>query len=191
MATNEKTNVSVGKPKVSGAIFHAPAETTPPTDATTALAEAFINLGYISEDGVTNTLDRSSTEVKDWGGETVLETDVEQTDDFQFTALESLNPEVLKAYYEDENVTGTLESGITVTVNDKEATERVWVIDQIMRRGALKRIVIPKGILQERGEIVYQGGEPIGYQMTIRGRKDAAGNSHYEYIKGASASPGA
>lgn len=185
MATNEKTNVSVGKPKVGGAIFRAPAETTPPTDATTALAEAFINLGYISEDGVTNTLDRSSTEVKDWGGETVLETDVEQTDDFQFTALEALNPEVLKAYYEDANVTGTLATGITVTVNDKEATERVWVIEQILRGNVLKRIVIPKGVLQERGEVVYQRGEPIGYQMTIRGRQDASGNTHYEYIKGA------
>ena len=35
------SNVSAGKPKVSGAVFRAPLGTTLPTDATTSLGNAF------------------------------------------------------------------------------------------------------------------------------------------------------
>ena len=38
---NNKDNVSTGKPKVGGAVFTAAAGSTLPTDATTALDEAF------------------------------------------------------------------------------------------------------------------------------------------------------
>ena len=51
--SNDASNVSVGKPLASGAIFVAPSGTTAPTDAKTALAATFKCVGYISEDGVT------------------------------------------------------------------------------------------------------------------------------------------
>ena len=38
-------NVSVGKPKIAGAVYVAPLGTTLPTDAVTALATAFKGLG--------------------------------------------------------------------------------------------------------------------------------------------------
>ena len=43
------SNVTTGKPKKGGAIFRAPAGTTLPTDATTALNEKFVCLGYCGE----------------------------------------------------------------------------------------------------------------------------------------------
>ena len=43
-------NVTTGKPKTGGAVFRAPLGTALPTDAKTALDEAFKNLGYCSED---------------------------------------------------------------------------------------------------------------------------------------------
>lgn len=66
------TKVTAGKPKVGGALFRAPAGTALPTDAVTALAEAYKCLGYVSEDGVTNSTSIDSDEVKAWGGDTVL-----------------------------------------------------------------------------------------------------------------------
>lgn len=49
------SNVTAAKPRTGGAIYRAPLGTAIPTDATTALAEAFKALGYLSEDGLVNT----------------------------------------------------------------------------------------------------------------------------------------
>ena len=51
---NDATKVSVGKPAVDGAVFSAPIGTALPTSTSAALNAAFANLGYVSEDGVTN-----------------------------------------------------------------------------------------------------------------------------------------
>jgi len=77
------TKVTAGKPKVGGALFRAPAGTALPTDAVTALAEAYKCLGYVSEDGVTNSTSIDSDEIKAWGGDTVLTPQTGKTDTFK------------------------------------------------------------------------------------------------------------
>lgn len=187
---NTATNVTAGKPKIGGAIFRAPIGTTLPTDATTALAAAFVCLGYVSEDGLTNDNTPESENIKAWGGDTVLNVQSGKDDTFGFTLLEVLDVNVLKTVYGDDNVTGTLETGITVKANSKDLTEYVWAIDMVLRNGAVKRIVIPNGKVSEVGTITYADGEAVGYETTLQTAADSAGNTHYEYIKRTSGSSG-
>lgn len=176
--------VSAGKPKVGGAVYRAPLGTALPTDATTALAVAFVDMGYISEDGVTNSNSPETEKIRAWGGQVVLIVSTEKPDTFKLTFLESLNENVLKTVYGDGNVTIDAQAGtINVVASAEELEEHVYVIDVAMRGGAMKRIVIPSGALSELGDIVYKDDEPIGYEVTLDGMPDASGNNHYEYIK--------
>lgn len=180
---NEKNNVTTGKPKVGGAIFRAPAGTVLPTDAASELGEAFVGLGYISEDGLKNSTDISTEKIKAWGGDVVLTSQTEKTDEFSFELIESLKRAVLETVHGEENVSGDLSTGMTVKVNSKEHEECVWVADMIMRGNVLKRVVIPCGTVTTVEEVTYDDSNAVGYGITISAMPDDRENTHYEYFE--------
>lgn len=175
------SNVSAGKPKISGAVFRAPSGTALPTDATTALANTYKELGFVSEDGVTNNNTPKSDNIKAWGGQTVLVVQNEKNDEFTFTLIEALNVEVLKTVYGPDNVTEA-NGAITIEATADPIPNAVYVIDVVMTGGKAKRIVIPDGAISEIGKITYKDDEPIGYELTVNALPDASGVNHYEYI---------
>lgn len=180
---NDTTKVTVGKPKVSGALFRAPLGTALPTNATTELNSAFINLGFLNEDGVVNSNDTETEDIKAWGGNIVLTPVTETKDTFEFTLIEVLDTATKKLYFGDDNVSGSLEEGLVVKANSKLASPASYVIEMIMGTNNLHRIVIPSGTIAERGEITYTDGEAVGYNVKINAQPDKEGNTHYEYTK--------
>ena len=184
MAT--EANVTTAKPKIGGAVYSAPLGTALPTDATTKLDDAFKALGYISEDGMTNSNSPESENIKAWGGVVVSSVQKEKTDTFKYMLIEALNVEVLKEVYGPDNVSGDLSSGITIKANSKELPHHCLVIETVLKGGVLKRIVIPSGKVTAIDEIPYKDGSVLGYGTTVTAFPNAADDTHYEYIKGAS-----
>lgn len=179
------TNVSAAKPRTGGAVYIADPTATLPTSATAELGAGWTALGYVSEDGLTNSNTPNTEVINAWGGDPVLTLYNAKEDNFQFQLIEVLNLAVMKAAYGDDNVSGTLADGITVRANNNELPEKAYVFDMIMRNGALKRIVVPSASLQSLGDVVYSDSAAVGYDITIGAKADATGNTHYEYIHAA------
>ena len=181
MADNNAQNVSVGKPKVGGAIFVAPAGTAIPTDAKTALASAFENVGFISEDGVSNEIETETEEIKAWGGDIVLNPQTSRAERYTFTMIET-NVTALKVVFGSDNVSEGEDGSITIKHNGKEREEYVYVIETLIGTDRVKRQVIPRGKVSEIGEIVYKDDEVMGYETTVAAQLDTSNNTAYEYI---------
>ena len=186
-----KENVAVGKPKVGGAIHVAPAGTTLPTDATTALAAAFVNLGYVSEDGLTNSNSAAVETIHAWGKDIIFSKDGDD-ETYSWTLLEVLDANVQKFIRGADNV--TVAEGGAMSVQVRRPSERtqmeehVIVVDMILRKRAVRH-VIPRGVITEVGEVTYTDDNTVGYQVTVTALADENGNSHYEYTAAPAAAP--
>lgn len=179
---NNASNVTAGKPAIAGAIHVAPKGSVLPTDATSPLDESIWEaLGYVSEDGLTNSTTLESTDIKAWGGDTVLNIQTSKDDTFSFTLIEVLNAAVLRFVFGSANVSGDLDSGLTVKVNNADVEEVAIVIDMLLRDNTSRRIVIPDCKISEVGDITYSDGDAVGYETTVTCIPDEAGNYHYEY----------
>lgn len=187
---NTAENVTAGKPMITGAVFVGAENATLPT-STDATLTGFTDLGFISDAGLVNTNTASVTSIKAWGGDTVLDITTEKPDTFKLAFLESKKAEVLKLVYGDDNVTGTLAEGMTIKANAKELPIKAMVIDMILSENDAKRIVLPKSRVTTVGDISYTDNDVVKYELTISAYPDGNGNTHYEYLKGATGATGA
>ena len=187
MADTQK--VTYGKPKIGGAVSVAPLGTELPTDALTELSLEFSNLGYISEDGLTNENSPETENIKAWGGDVVLVTQTDKEDTFGFKLIEALNVAVLKFIYGADNVSGDIDTGIKVKANAKELEPVSIVVDMVVQ-SALKRIVIPNAKITEVAEIEYKDDDAVGYDVTVQAVPNTDGDTHEEYIIKANAQEG-
>lgn len=168
-----RRNVLVGAPDVqaSGGITVGPAlkeSTNFPTDATQELDGALnhVAAGYVSEDGVVKTVDRSTEKIKDWNGDTVLITQSDHSVTLQVTFLEGANGEVLKMIAGENNV--TIE-GDTVRVVDNADELPHRSIAFYINGGNGSRILVfaPDAQVTEVGETTYVRSDVVKYQATM------------------------
>jgi hypothetical protein len=168
MALNAE-NVNVG---ITGAIYVGETTATAPTGATSSLT-GFDDLGYISADGVTETRDRSTSQIRAWqNSDLVREVVTEATATFQAVLLET-NLKTVELYYGAavDEADGSVEINPAATGGRKS-----FVIDLIDGADAI-RTYVPVGEILSIGEQVYQNGEPVGYDVTITAYVGAEGYS--------------
>lgn len=151
----------------TGAVYTAATTATAPTSATGTLT-GFTDLGYISTDGVTETRDRSTNQIRAWqNGDLIREVVTEETATFQFMLLET-SAATLAAFY--GVAVNTSDGSITVSPGTTGG-KKSFVIDVIDGADAI-RTYIPTGEILSVGEQVFQNGEPIGFDVTVTAMVD-------------------
>jgi hypothetical protein len=162
----DSTQVRAG---ITGTISVAPATATAPTDADDVLDTDFADLGYVSDDGVTEKRDRSSDTIKGWqNGDVVRELVTEANLTYEFTLLQT-NPDTVGLYY--GAAVDPADGSLTV-VPAATGGRKSYVLD-VVDGDELIRTYVPQGEITEVGDMVYANGEAIGYHVTVRAYTDS------------------
>lgn len=168
MPGTNAANVAVGKPDLalSGGMLVAPIGTERPSSVSGPYDEAYKSAGYISDDGVTESSERSTEEIRAWGGEKVRTVQTEHGSTINVTVIESRNAEALKLAFGPENVDTSTAGEIVVRRNSKTFPHQQFLF--VMLDGEDSRILdVPNGQVTEVGDVVYTDGESISYELTI------------------------
>ena len=184
--SNNAANINTGKPKAGAYMWAAPLSTsnlTIPTDATTALGTGFVCLGYVSQDGVTQSIDKNSNDVVDWRGDAVDSIDGTRAESSSFTLIET-NPASLKQYYGENNVVTDQTTGAITQVkhNGNSNDMYCYVWETVLKNGVIRRTVVPKAKVTDIGDIQYKSDDIIAYQLTIKHfPADSDNNTAFDY----------
>lgn len=178
-------NVVAGKPLATGGILSGPLGTPLPTDASTAPNVAITGVGYISDDGVSESMNRETDKIKAWGGDVVKIVQSEHSVTYQYTMIEAARAEVNREVYGEPNVTATVATTthgnqLAIKVTAEQLPHRVRVIE-IKDGDARVRIVLPDSQITEVGDVTYQDAAIIAYPVTVEAFPDASGVKAYKY----------
>lgn len=177
MAGTSTKNVVVGKPNLSlsGGVFVAPMGTTRPKSFDDPYDPAYKSVGYIADDGVTESNDRSADDIKAWGSDIVASPQTDYGIKIQFTMIESGNAEASKLAFGADNVTE--EDGEIVIRRNSKSLPQVQVIVDLLDGENSSHLDIGVAKVTEVGDITYADGDVVGYDVTLTCYPDEDGDT--------------
>lgn len=191
-AKQSSANVTFSKPGASanksGYIWVAPLGTTIPTDATTELDAAFVGLGYLSEDGLTEPASLTAgDDIVAAGGDTVAQADPTFSKTWTGTCIEALNEDLIKVAYGSANVTvdkatSSKDGSITVKEQAGEIEHHVIVIDEMLKGGRKRRNVMADATFLITGDISHVHTALVNFEFTINAYPTATQPAQTQYI---------
>lgn len=191
-AKQSSANVTFSKPGASanksGYIWVAPLGTAIPSDATTELNAAFVGLGYLSEDGLTEPASfEPGDDIVAAGGDTVAQADPTFSKTWTGTCIEALNEDLLKVAYGSGNVTvtnatETKEGVITVKEQAGDLEHHVIVIDEMLKGGRKRRNVMADATFLITGDITHVHTALVNFEFTINAYPTATQPAQTQYI---------
>lgn len=158
---------------LTGAGYRAPLGTPLPTNPTSPWNAAFEELGYFSEDGITEARSDDWNAIRAWQNRTIVRQLLTGSDStFAFSLLET-TAVGLETYHSGSIMTDT---GGVATIEVYEPTEDHFAFGfDVLDGDVHMRIVVPDGQVTEVGEVVYKNGEALMYPLTITARSDENG----------------
>lgn len=190
-AKQSSANVTFSKPGTSanksGYIWVAPLGTAIPTDATTELDKAFVGLGYLSEDGLTEPASfEPGDDIVAAGGDTVAQADPTFSKTWTGTCIEALNEDLLKVAYGSANVTvtpaSTTDGSIVIKEQAGDIEHHVIVIDEMLKGGRKRRNVMADATFLITGDISHVHTALVNFEFTITAYPTANHPAQTQYI---------
>lgn len=184
MAANNTADVSNVKGVQGGYGFSAPYGTTVGTtsDPFATLDNAFDNMGFISSDGIEESIESDTEEITDMNGDVVYVAKSSETETLVLTLI-SITKESLNEWHGHQNVDDTAQTYFKVVHTSVDHDQRVYVFELLLKDGRKWRKVVPNGQVTEVGSIVHASGEVAGREITITCSPDADGVRVYDYIE--------
>ena len=167
----------------TGALLKAAIGSTAPTDARTALSSPWSSAaGYLSESGVTLNINRSTTNVKEWGLSTVRVATTDFTTNITGEFLQ-MDGDTAKTLFGDANVTVTAATTtkpecVKVAIGPDMPPASAFVLNMKdgNRRG---RIYVPNGQITQVGSPTFVPGSGNVWPFTLECYDDGTGHSVY------------
>ncbi len=164
---NNTANVSYGKFKSGGYFFVAPYGTPLPTDNTTELNEAFVNMGFMGDDGFVFDNSVTTNTAQDANGDTIASDSAAPTKTMT-TTFREIKAASMKVVYGSGNVTDS--NGLLV-IHDKGPNNETLsaVIEILLKDGRKDRKVIEQCSPNQLGSesVVYSSlvGKPLTWSI--------------------------
>ena len=165
----EVDNVWVG---ADGRAYFGSTTATAPTNATAALAGEWAELGWISEDGLTEAASESYNEIKAWDGTVARKVLTSSERTFALTFLES-NEHTLEFYYSGD-VVAAISGGSKIEVTTPSRVQWSMCFDVVDGSNTC-RIYAANVEVTGRGDVVYKNGEAVGWNITVTAYPDTNG----------------
>jgi hypothetical protein len=191
MANSTTNEIQVARSPITGKLLWGPTGTAIPTDATTALNVAFVNLGHIGEDGVQPAREVTTEPVKNDNGQKLLDVQTDFSKDYTATLLQVANEAVNNAIFGDANVTATaggVANGQRLSVADKGEMSGFGILiiegryDTSAGASAGKiRRVVPVAQVTAMEEGPWLGTAVQQYTTTWASSPDSSGVYDYTY----------
>lgn len=138
-------------------------------------------IGYLSEDGITNTTDTNTAEVKDANGTTVMKVISSYAESYKFMLIEFLRKAAAQLRYGDNAVTGKDKS--MVIKHQMPDDTPVSLVFEIVATGNVKdRAVIGSATRSEFGDRQMHSSDVLGYDLTVAANDMGDGVTSIEYI---------
>lgn len=170
---------------VVGGLWVAPFGTTLPEDVDEALDAAFVNLGFISADGVTISIDSSTNPIEVWGGEEIGTLRDSYSIEYSMQLYQVLSPEVNAALFGSENVstsaaTPTTGARMKLLLNSKLPERVSLVLDSFYEAKSIRQVA-EIAQLSDLGDITMVHNEAMRLEPTWKVLKGTDGNHIIQY----------
>lgn len=168
MSTN---NVNLGIGRVSGYFYHAPKNTALPASPLAELAEAWTEVGYISEDGIVWATGRSAEPLKDWARQIRRQIQSEPSGTVKVPII-STTGEVMQVIFGEDNVTETPASQahgaqVSVAVSEGAVSEEEAFLFLMKDGDDAMMLGTTAGRVTALDDINFKPGDPITWNATV------------------------